>query len=186
MTAIKILAFAGSTRKESFNKKLLRIAVSGAEAAGATVTLVDLKDYPMPLYDGDLEASSGLPENAQKLKTLLEASDGLLIASPEYNGGYTGVLKNTIDWMSRPKPSAFQGKYAALMAASPGAFGGIRSLLHLREVLQKISVTVLADMPTVGLAGDAFDGDKLKDEKKSASVEKVGAQLAEVLQKVKG
>jgi NAD(P)H-dependent FMN reductase len=120
----KILAFAGSTRIESFNKKLVKIAVEAARAAGAQVTYVDLRDIPMPLYDGDLETSQGLPENAKKFKAMVAGHDGLLISAPEYNSSITGVLKNTIDWASRPPDNPFSGKAASLMSASPGALGG--------------------------------------------------------------
>src|SRR4051812_26801189 len=102
--APRILAFAGSLRKESLNKKLLRIAASAARAAGAEVTLIDLKDHPLPIFDQDLETAQGMPENGARLKTLFAEHDGLLIASPEYNSSFTAVLKNTIDWVSRPAP----------------------------------------------------------------------------------
>ena len=101
MSNAKILAFAGSTRAGSLNKLLLRTAVQGAEAAGASVTVIDLADFRIPLYDGDLEAESGLPENAEKLQNLFLEHNGLLIAAPEYNSSITPVLKNTFDWVSR-------------------------------------------------------------------------------------
>ncbi|MCE9518722.1 MAG: NAD(P)H-dependent oxidoreductase, partial [Verrucomicrobia bacterium] len=132
MSKPKILAFAGSTRAGSFNKKLIRIAADAARAAGAEVTLIDLRDYPLPLFDGDLEDENGLPENAKKLKALMRESDGFLISSPEYNSSITAVLKNAIDWASRqetddePSLVAFRGKAAVLMSASPGALGGLR------------------------------------------------------------
>src|SRR5579862_7573987 len=115
MSTPRILAFAGSLRKESFNKKLIQIAVQGARRAGAEVTCIDLKDYPLPVYDGDLEAASGLPENAVKLKKLFGGNDGLMISAPEYNSSITAVLKNVIDWVSRPLPgegglASFTGK----------------------------------------------------------------------------
>src|SRR4051812_33174915 len=111
----KILAFAGSTREGSYNKKLVKVAAAAATAAGAQVTLVDLRDFPMPLYDGDLETKEGLPSNARKLKELFISHDGFLISCPEYNSSISGVLKNTIDWISRPQPNepslaAFAGK----------------------------------------------------------------------------
>src|SRR5688500_15705787 len=117
----KILAFAGSTRVESYNKKLVRIAIEGARAAGAEVTHIDLRDLPLPVFDEDLESSSGLPENARKLKELFLNHQGLLISAPEYNSSITGVLKNTLDWVSRPASgeaslAAFAGKVAALMS----------------------------------------------------------------------
>jgi chromate reductase, NAD(P)H dehydrogenase (quinone) len=124
----RILAFAGSTRGGSFNKKLIKIAAAGASAAGAEVTLIDLRDYSMPLYDGDLEASEGLPDNAHLLRRLFFTHDGLLVACPEYNSSISGVLKNTIDWVSRPRPdepdlACFTGKVAAIMSASPAILG---------------------------------------------------------------
>src|SRR5262245_60812982 len=160
----KILAFAGSTREGSFNKKLVRIAAAGARAAGAEVSTLDLRDLPLPLYDGDLEARDGLPENAKKLKELMVAHQGFLISSPEYNSSVTGVLKNAIDWASRPAPGepslvAFTGKAAALMSASPGALGGLRGLVHLRAILSNINVLVLPDQVAVPLAGEAFVDD---------------------------
>src|SRR3954451_19637952 len=111
----RILAFAGSLRSESFNKKLVRIAASAGRDAGAEVTLIDLKDYPLPLFDQDLEAGQGMPENGAKLRKLVAEHDGLLVASPEYNSSVTGVLKNVIDWVSRPArgeppAAAFRGK----------------------------------------------------------------------------
>src|SRR3954447_7404881 len=125
MTIPRILAFAGSLRKDSYNKKLIKIAADAARRAGAEVTLIDLKDYPLPIYDGDLEAASGIPDNGQKLKKLFLDHDGLLLSCPEYNSSITAVLKNTIDWVSRPAPgeaslACFIGKAATLMSASPG------------------------------------------------------------------
>lgn len=190
MTKPKIIAFAGATREGSFNKKLVRLAAAAAEAAGAEVTVVDLRDYPMALYDGDDEAKSGLPPTAEDLKKIFVGSDGFLIASPEYNSGYSAVLKNVIDWISRPsRPdeaglTAFRGKYAAIMAASPGAQGGVRGLYHLRELLQNINVTVLPAMHTIGGAHNAFDEKGgLKDEKNARTVEGVAKQLVETLKK---
>ncbi|HEV3119460.1 MAG TPA: NAD(P)H-dependent oxidoreductase [Gemmataceae bacterium] len=128
-----ILAFAGSPRKDSFNKRLVQIAASGARQAGATVTVIDLRDFPMPVFDQDLEAAQGQPETAKRLKNMMVAHDGFLISAPEYNSSITAVLKNTIDWVSRPVPNepplvAYRGKAAALMSASPGALGGLRGL----------------------------------------------------------
>ena len=124
----KILAFAGSTRTGSYNKKLLHLAVEASRNAGAEVTVIDLKNYPMPLFDGDLEKESGIPENGLKLKQLMMEHDGFLIASPEYNSSFSGVLKNSIDWVSRPEKGvrdliAFDGKVVCLMSASPGGLG---------------------------------------------------------------
>jgi NAD(P)H-dependent FMN reductase len=186
----KILAFAGSTREGSFNKKLVRIAAAGARAAGAELTMLDLRDLPLPLYDGDLEARDGLPENARKLKELMVVHQGFLISSPEYNSSVTGVLKNAIDWASRSVPGepplvAFTGKAAALMSASPGALGGLRCLVHVRAILGNINVLVLPDQVAVPQAHDAFaDDGSLKDAKKQAGVEGLGRKLAELLRKL--
>ena len=188
----KILAFAGSTRTGSFNKKLVKVAIAGARAAGAEVTELDLRDVPMPLYDGDLEAKEGIPLNGQKFKALLLAHQGLLISAPEYNSGITGVLKNAIDWASRSAPgeaplACFQGKVAVLMSASPGGLGGLRSLVHVRSILSNIHVLVLPDQVAVPRAHEAFNEDgTLKDTKQHASIEKLGRDLADILVKLKG
>jgi len=183
-TVPKILAFAGSTRQDSFNKKLVLIAAEGARAAGGEVSVIDLREMALPLFDEDLERNEGLPANARKLKDLFLAHDGLLIASPEYNSSYSAVLKNTIDWISRPVPDeaplgCFVGKVAGIMAASPGALGGLRGLFQLRQLLSNIRVLVLPDQTTVAQAHEAFNGDgSLRDEKKQRAVEAIGANVA--------
>ena len=129
---MRILAMAGSTRRDSFNRKLLAVGVKAAEAAGAEVEVIDLKELAIPLYDGDLEKEQGLPPGAQRLKDALAEAQGLLIATPENNHSIPAVLKNAIDWASRPPSNALAGKTAALMAASTGGFGGVRVLMQLR------------------------------------------------------
>ena len=188
--APKILAFAGSNREASYNKKLVKIAAEGAKVAGAEITYVDLRDLPMPIYDEDLEAKEGLPENARKFKELLKEHQGLLIASPEYNSSITVVLKNAIDWASRPEPgepmlAAFTGKVAAIMSASPGGLGGLRGLIHVRSILSSINVLVLPDQKAISSAFQAFDEEgKLKDPKQQESVEQLGSKLATILAKL--
>jgi NAD(P)H-dependent FMN reductase len=188
----RILAFAGSIRKDSFNKKLVKVAADAARAAGAQVTYADLRDLPMPLYDGDLEAEQGLPENAKKFKALLSANDGFLISAPEYNSSITGVLKNAIDWASRPVPgeaplACFAGKVVALMSASPGALGGLRGLVTVRSLLSNIRVIVLPDQVAIPKAHEAFDPQgRLKDPKQQAGIEALGRDLAGMLIKLKG
>lgn len=157
-----ILAFAGSARAGSLNKKLAAVAAESAGQAGATVTLIDMRDYPIPLYDGDLEISSGMPENARALRRLMASHQGLIIASPEYNGFMTPLVKNALDWVSRPNPdeshlAPYTGKVALLLAASPGNFGGVRGLLAMRQLLSNLGVTVLPDQLAVPRAGEAFD-----------------------------
>lgn len=188
MNQPKILAFAGSTSTGSFNKKLVAIAADGARSAGAQVTSIDLRDFPMPLYDADLETASGLPENARKFKNLLREHNGLLISSPEYNSSISAVLKNAIDWASRaesddePPLVAFKGKVAALMSASPGGLGGLRGLVHLRSILGNIGIIVLPDQVSISSAHEAFDeSGKLKDARKAKQVAALGAGLAKIL-----
>jgi NAD(P)H-dependent FMN reductase len=188
----RILAFAGSTREKSFNKMLVKIAATGARSAGAEVTELDLQDYPLPLFDQDLEAEGGLPDNGKRLRELFLKHDGLLISSPEYNSSITAVLKNTIDWVSRPQPGdkplvCFAGKCAAIMAASPGALGGLRGLVHLRAILGDIQVLVLPDQVAIPNATETFAADgSLTDAKKQASVSALGEKLARTLAKLGG
>jgi len=188
----KILAFAGSAREASFNKKLIKIAVEGARKTGAEVNYIDLIDYPMSLFDQDYEAKNGIPENAKKVKKMMVESDGFLISAPEYNSSITPLLKNTIDWASRaeskdePPLSAYKGKCAAIMSASPGGLGGLRGLVHLRSILENIGVIVLPNQRAIGSAYNAFDETgNLKDEKQQSSVEGLGEQLAQLIKKLK-
>ncbi|NRF71867.1 NAD(P)H-dependent oxidoreductase [Aquincola sp. S2] len=191
MTAPRIIAFAGSTREASLNRKLIRIASGIATEIGADVTLLDLRDYDMPIYNGDLEAREGLPAAALTLKALFAEHQGLLIASPENNACVSALLKNTIDWMSRPIPASqggpagpqpFKGKFAALLAASPSFHGGMRGLVALRAMMQTLGVTTLAEQHTVGKAHEAFDADGVfKDAGQLESVAGVVRRLVEVL-----
>lgn len=180
----RVLAFAASARSGSFNKKLVRIALRGSENSGATVTFVDLRDYPLPLYDGDDEATNGLPENVEKLRTLFQECDGLLLASPEYNGFLSPLLKNTLDWLSRspeakPDLSAFAGKVAVIMAASPGPLGGLRGLRGVRELLTNLGFTVLPNQMTVRSAFKEFDAaGEMVDPERAKQAEALGAELA--------
>lgn len=180
----KVLAFAGSARKDSFNKQLVRNAAAGATAAGAEVTLIDLADYPLPIFDEDLEAA-GTPENALKLKALFLQHDALLIASPEYNSSVSPMLKNVIDWVSRPASgeaglAAYQNKTAAILAASPGGLGGLRGLVHLRSILSNIGVTVIPGQLAVPRAFEVLASGEIADPKMLEKVQAVGAELARV------
>lgn len=175
--------FAGSLRAGSYNKKLARLAAEAVGAAGAEATYFDLRDYPLPIYDGDLEAAEGLPENAIRLKDLFHAHQGLLIAAPEYNSSITAVLKNTIDWVSRPREGeaplgAFTGKVAALMSASPGQLGGLRGLVTVRSILNTLRVLVLPEQLAVMRAHEAFNEDgTLRDPKQAEGVRDLAAEL---------
>ena len=188
--APKILAFSGSLRTGSYNQMLVRIAAAGARRAGAEVTELDLRELPLPVYDADLEAREGLPDNAKRLKGLMKAHAGFLIASPENNSSVSAALKNAIDWASRPEPGepslvCFRDKAAAIMSASPGGLGGLRGLVHLRSILGNISVLMLPDQKAIPGAGDAFDGNgSLKDAKQQEAIENLGAKLATVLAKL--
>ena len=160
---VKLLAFAGSTRTGSLNQALLDLAVAEARARGAQVTSIRLKDFDLPLYDGDLEASA-FPAKALELKALFRAHHGFLIASPEYNGSVSGVLKNAIDWATRPTDgegmvalSAFRGKVAGLLGASLSPFGGLRGVTHLRQILGTIQTVVATEQVLVPAAHAAFD-----------------------------
>lgn len=190
MSAPKIVVFAGSNRAGSFNQALAKIVAESARAAGAEVSFVDLRDLALPLFDPDLEAESGLPEGARKLKTLLRESDGFLVASPEYNSSITPALKNALDWASRaesddePPLVAYRGKIAALFAASPGALGGLRGLVTLRSILGNIGVHVLPDQVCIPVAHEAFDADgQLKDPRKKRAVDALVGQFVAFVQK---
>jgi len=186
----KIIALSGSSRTGSFNKMLVKIATEGAREAGAEVTFIDLKEFPMPIYDADLEDKEGLPPNARKLKDIFIRNQGLLIASPENNGSFTAVLKNTIDWLSRPVEGfppleCFVNKYAVLMGTSTGYWGAVRSVIQLRHVLGHIQVTVLPNQVNIPNAEEAFDSDgSLKDKKRHAATKKLGKVLTEMLMKI--
>ncbi len=187
---IKILAFAGSARAGSLNKRLVRAGADVARAAGADVALIDLDDYPMPLYHGDLEAREGIPQSARALKALFSEHHGLLIASPENNASIPATLKNALDWVSRPDGGQnglvpYQGKVAALLAASPGALGGLRGLVHLRAILQALNVLVISEQFALPRAHEAFaPGGGLADPKQRASLSGVAARLVEVARRM--
>ena len=187
---VRILAFAGSTRRESLNKKLVAFASEKASEQGADVTLIDLRDYTMPLHDGDLEHEGGPPESATRLFHLMKEHHGLLLSCPEYNSSITGVLKNTIDWVSRPREgeqplAAFTGKVAALLSASPGQLGGLRGLVHVRSILSNIGMFVVPNQVAVSSAHEAFDeAGSIRDEKMAKRIESVVKQLVETTSKL--
>ncbi|GAW87666.1 conserved hypothetical protein [Bathymodiolus platifrons methanotrophic gill symbiont] len=185
-------SLAGSARKQSLNKKLARLAATMAENAGADITLIDLNDYELPIYNGDLEVEHGLPENVRKLKQLFIAHDGFFIASPEYNSSFSPLLKNTIDWMSRAHEenetplSAYKGKVAALGAISPGALGGLRGLVSLRMLLGNIGVTVVPPQVAIGSGFQAFNPEgELSDERQSGMLKATIDQLLRTTDRLK-
>ena len=168
---MRLLFFAGSTRDGSFNKKLAALAHHIAEANGIEAVLAELKDYPMPIYNGDLEAKEGPPERARAFKALLGEYQGVFIASPEYNSSVTPLLKNTLDWVTRVRAKGetglevFKTRVFAISGASPGYYGAMRSLLHLRQILEiGTGATVIPQQIALPRAMDAFEADgSLKD-----------------------
>jgi len=181
----RILAFAGSARRDSFNRKFLAVAVEAARGAGAEVTLLDLNEYVLPLYHGDLEDAAGLPENATKLISLIERHQGLLIASPEYNSMITPLLKNTLDWCTRGDGDPFGGKVAAVVSASPGAFGAVRSLVMAQQLLLKLGCHVVPGQVALPQAGKAFDAaGQLTDTRALKSVNTLAAALVATTKKL--
>src|SRR5229473_1506899 len=183
----KILFLAGSIRTGSHNARLAALATKELALAGADVTRISLADYPLPLYDGDLEANSGVPGNAVKLKQLMAAHQGVFIASPEYNASITPLLKNTLDWISAvrergdPPLAAYQNRVFALGGASPGRSGATHSLLALRQVLAVgCRALVIAEQVTVPNAEQAFDErDGLKDARAAAQLKLVVRKLVD-------
>ena len=156
---VRILAFAGSARKGSFNRLFLAASVEAARKAGCEVTVADLNELVLPLYHGDLEEAEGMPANALRLVELILSHDGLLVASPEYNSMTTPLLKNTLDWCSRSEPNPFEGKVAAVISASPGPFGGVRSLQLAQQLLLKLGCHVVPGQCYLPAAGKAFDAE---------------------------
>jgi chromate reductase len=185
---IRLLAFAGSLRAGSYNRKLVRTLEAGARAAGAEVTHLELRDYPLPIYDGDIEAA-GMPETVRRLQQVMREHDGLLISTPEYNGSMPALVKNTLDWISRPMADGtsgttlFRGKVAGICSASPGALGGIRSLIVLRDALAKLGLWVAPSQVALGNADSAFDAnDELIDAKRREAVQAVARETVRAAQ----
>lgn len=186
MHPVKLLAMPGSARRDSLNRRLLKVLVRGAEQAGAAVTLFDPREHPMPLYDGDLEADEGLPPAAARLQALFAEHHGLLLATPEYNGFFPPLVKNSFDWLSRPLPDGsgrpgtvhVRGKPAGIVAASPGALGGIRSLQHTRQYLSNLGFLVVPEQVGIPKADTLLDASgALADERLRNNVEAVGAAV---------
>ena len=162
---LKLLVFAGSTRLNSFNRKLAGVAATLARANGAEVTHIELADFDIPMYNADLEAR-GTPPDVMKLKEMMHAHPAWIVCSPEYNGSYTALLKNTIDWVSSPVKGdpdwqdgfkSFTGKVVGVLSASPGALGGLRSQSHLVPLLLNSQCWVAPTTFALGSAGSAFD-----------------------------
>lgn len=188
--SVKVLCFAGANRAASYNRQLARAAHAALVASGAEATLLELRDYPLPIYDGDLEAAQGVPENALRLKTLFKAHQALMIAAPEYNSSITPLLKNTLDWISREHQGEsgrvpYAGKVAALLAASTGSLGGLRGLFHVRQILTTLGVLVLPDQLALSKAHEAFDtAGRLQDARQQTTLENIAQKLVGVTAKL--
>lgn len=188
-TSADVLVFAGSIRTGSFNRRLATAAARTLRDAGLRVTHVDLSDYPMPIYNADLEAEEGLPEGARRLKELFLAHPAILLACPEYNSSITPLLKNALDWVSRregdePPLAAYRGKLAALVSASPGKLGGLRALAVVRSMLGNIGVWVQPTQLAVPGAGDVLGEDgSIADESFAKRLGKVAEELAEAVRR---
>ena len=192
MTTANILAFAGSSRKDSWNRKVLEVAIAGARDVGAIVTVVNLADYPMPIYNADWHAENGVPDSMRELRKLMMAANGILIASPEYNASLTPLLKNTIDWLSQDVGKGkdesgnapFEGKIGGLMGASNGGFGTIRALPHVSYILSNLGVFVLP-VVAVPAVGKAFDENGvMTNERAKKMLSGLGARLAQTIVKL--
>jgi len=188
---LKLLILPGSARRDSVNRKLAGIAAQLATEAGAEVDLIDPADYELPLFSQDLEDAGGLPAAAKQLKAKFLAANAIVFVSPEYNSSITPLMKNFIDWVSRsetddePSLAAYRGKVAGLLAASPGALGGLRGLVHLRSILGNIGVLVVPKQFALSGAYDKFDGSgKLTDESVIKSVRGVIQEVIAVATKM--
>lgn len=186
----KLLFLAGSCRKGSLNMKLASAAQKMARDQGAETTFIDLADYDLPIYNGDYEDEHGVPDNAKKLKQIFMDHDGFFIASPEYNSGYSPLLKNTIDWMTRPMGddvpglAAFTDKVGAISAASPGGLGGMRVLVQLRMLLGNINVHVIPAQAAISNASEAFN-DTLKNDDQKKMLHNVVEQFVSTAKSMK-
>ncbi|MBI3714418.1 MAG: NAD(P)H-dependent oxidoreductase [Betaproteobacteria bacterium] len=179
----KIVAFAGSNRRESMNRKALALAVEGARAAGAEVEVIDLREHPMPLYDAEWHAANGVPEAMLPLRKKMIEAPGLLIASPEYNTSITPLLKNTIDWLSQDVDGQsgrlpFENKVVGLMGASAGGFGTIRALPHVSYILSNLGAFVLPVVAVPRADGLMNEDGSVKNERAAASLRELGARVA--------
>ena len=189
MPPATILAFAGSTRRHSWNRKVLEVAVAGARDAGAEVTVVNLGDYPMPIYQADWHAEHGVPAATLELRTLMMAANGLLIASPEYNTSITPLLKNTIDWLSQDVHgesgrAPFEGKVGGLMGASNGAFGTIRALPHVSAILSNLGVLMLPHVAVPGVAKAFDESGAMTNARTQLMLSNLGARVARTVVKL--
>jgi chromate reductase len=190
MSALKILVIPGSLRTGSLNAKLSAVAAHELAQAGAAVTRISLSDFPLPLYDGDLQAKSGVPKNAVNLKRMIGAHHGVLIVTPEYNSSVPALLKNTIDWVSRVQDAhetrgqVFRERVFAIAAASGGRLGGTRALAALRLILSALRATVIPNQLALSFAENAYDDmDHLKHPADIEALQALVRQLIDLSQR---
>ncbi len=181
-----ILIFAGSTRQDALSGKLAHAVSLEVAGQGGVPKLISLKDFPAPIYNGDDEAENGVPQTIQDLTALIRGHDGVIIATPEYNGFFTPLIKNTLDWCSRPgastqSPALPRGKPACVVASAPGAIGGIRAIPRLRDYLSELGFLVSPEVLSVSKAGDAFGDDgRLQVEAQADGLKRVVTKFLEL------
>lgn len=165
MEDLHIVAFSSSLRADSLNRRLLLAAVDEARAVGGvTVDVLDLRDHPLPIYDADIQDRSGIPTEAHEVHDRIAVADALLVANPEYNGGYPAVFKNLVDWVSRIDMFVFHPRYVGLLSATPGKGGGLRGLEHTRALFDNIFVTSHPEAFGLPAARDALGDDGIADD----------------------
>lgn len=189
MSRLRFLVFAGSTGSKSYNKKLAKLAASALGKMDVEATYIELNDYGMPFYDADVEREGGYPVAAAKLKKLMKEHDGLIIASPEYNGSVSAVLKNTIDWLTRSENattdiSAFDNHHALILSTAAGGFGGAMGLRHLRDLLTKLQVQVMPWQLAIPANYAAFNEGGLIDTKQQEILEQLLQKYVQHLMKI--
>src|SRR3954454_18706190 len=191
MSALKILVIPGSLRTGSLNARLAAAAAHEFALAGAEVTRISLADFPLPIYDGDLQSKSGVPKNAVNLKRMMSAHHGVLIVTPEYNSSVPALVKNTIDWVSRVQDAhesrgdVFRGRVVAIAAASARRLGGARALAALRLILSACHATVIPNQLALSFANEAYDEmDHLKNAADSEALKALARQLIDISQRM--
>ncbi len=191
MAALKILVIPGSLRTGSLNARLAATIAVELAQAGAEVTRISLADFPLPIYDGDLQAKSGVPKHAINLKRMMSAHHGVLIVTPEYNSSVPALLKNAIDWVSRVQDSGetrgqvFGERAFAIAAASHGRLGGTRALAALRLILSACQATVIPNQLALSFAAEAYDDmDRLKQPPDAEAMKGLVRQLIEFSQRM--
>ena len=184
---MRIITIPGSLRAGSFNRKLIQIANDLLIRSDIELETLDLKDYPLPLYDGDLEDSEGIPDNARRLQAKIAAGQGVIISSPEYNSSIPGTFKNMLDWTSRGGANPWGGKIIGLMGVTTGLWGALRGMPHLRIVMNALGGFVIPQQINIAHAEKVWDDSgKLLDDKLSSRIEKFVRVFLETTEKLHG